>query len=477
MEKILIVDDESSVQESLNTILKENYEILSATDGIQAVEIFHEQTPHLVLLDITMPLQNGLEVLRKIRESDTSVPVIMLTAANMVKTAVEAMKMGATDYLTKPFDIEELKLAIQKAVKTRELESEVKLLRSEVQKRYSFNNIIGKSRAMQEIYNQIEQVADTKSTVLITGESGTGKELVARALHYQSIRRHKPFIAINCAAIPEGLIESELFGHERGAFTDASSRRSGQFELAHQGTLFLDEIADLSLTTQAKLLRVLQDKEFTRLGANRPIRVDVRLIAASNKDLQVLIQKGLFREDLYYRINVVSFNLPPLRQRKEDIPPLIKHFLAKKAADSGLPLKECSKESLAILIQYGWPGNIRELENVIEQVITLSSDRVISPTDLPPQIKNQVLRNTLQHQSIAGELSFQQALMEFEKELILSALGKSNHVQTQAAQLLGISRRILRYRMETLGLLKKAHMTSSKETKECPTANKLSNRG
>lgn len=465
MKKILIVDDEASVQEALRTVLKEDYEILSAMDGIQAIEVFHEKNPHLVLLDIAMPSLNGLEVLHKIRESDASSPVIMLTATNMVKTAVEAMKMGATDYLTKPFDIEELKLVIQKVVATRELESEVKLLRSEVQKRYSFNNIIGKSRAMQEIYKRIEQVADTKSTVLITGESGTGKELVARALHYQSARRHKAFIAINCAAIPEGLIESELFGHERGAFTDASSRRIGQFELAHEGTLFLDEVSDLSPATQAKLLRVLQEKEFTRLGATSPIRVDVRLITASNKDLQTVIQKGLFREDLYYRINVVSFYLPPLRQRKEDIPLLIKHLLTKKAEESGLPLKECSKEALALLMQFDWPGNVRELENIIEQVITLSNHRVISPHDLPPQIKNQALRKTLQGQAVVGKLSFKQALIEFEKELILSALEKSAYVQTRAAQLLGISRRILRYKMQTLGLLKRERLIPTTKTK------------
>lgn len=465
MKKILIADDEASVQEALRTVLKADYEILFAMDGIQAIEAFREQNPHLVLLDIAMPSLNGLEVLHKIRESDTSSPVIMLTATNMVKTAVEAMKMGATDYLTKPFDIEELKLVIQKAVATHELESEVKLLRSEVQKRYSFNNIIGKSRVMQEIYNRIEQVADTKSTVVITGESGTGKELVARALHYQSARRHKPFIAINCAAIPEGLIESELFGHERGAFTDASSRRIGQFELAHEGTLFLDEISDLSPATQAKLLRVLQEREFTRLGATRPIRVDVRLITASNKDLQAVIQKGLFREDLYYRINVVSFYLPPLRQRKEDIPLLIKHFLSKKAEESGLPLKECSKEALTLLIQYDWPGNVRELENIIEQVITLSNHRVISPHDLPPQIKNQALQETLRGQAVVGKLSFKQALIEFEKELILSALEKSDHVQTRAAKLLGISRRILRYKMQTLGLLKRDRLTPITKTK------------
>jgi len=465
MKKILVVDDEAGVQESLRTVLKDNYEILSAMDGAQAIEVFHEQNPHLLLLDIAMSSLNGLEVLRKIRESDVSLPVIMITATNMVKTAVQAMKLGATDYLTKPFDIEELKLVIQKAVSTSDLESEVKLLRSEVQKRYSFNNIIGKSRAMQEIYNRIEQVADTKSTVLINGESGTGKELVARALHYRSSRCHKAFIAINCAAIPEGLIESELFGHERGAFTDASSRRIGQFELAHEGTLFLDEISDLSPATQAKLLRVLQEKEFTRLGATRPIRVDVRLVTASNKDLQNVIQKGLFREDLYYRINVVSFYLPPLRQRKEDIPLLIKHFLTKKAEESDLPLKECSKEALALLMQYDWPGNVRELENIIEQAITLSNERVISSNDLPSEIKNQALRGTLQEQTAIGNLSFKQALIEFEKELILSALEKSADVQTRAAQLLGISRRILRYKMHTLGLLKRDRLSPVTKTK------------
>jgi DNA-binding NtrC family response regulator len=455
MKKILVVDDEPSIQESLKTLLKEDYEILSAMDGTQAIEVFNEQNPHLLLLDIAMSSGNGLDVLRKIRESDALLPVIMVTATNMVKTAVQAMKLGATDYLTKPFDIEELKLVIQKAVATRALESEVRLLRSEIQKRYSFDNIIGKSRTMQEIYNRIEQVADTKSTVMITGESGTGKELVARALHYQSSRRHKPFIAINCAAIPEGLIESELFGHERGAFTDASSRRVGQFELAHEGTLFLDEISDLSPATQAKLLRVLQEKEFTRLGATRPIRVDVRLIAASNKDLQEVIQKGLLREDLYYRINVVSFYLSPLRERKEDIPLLIKHFLTKKSEESNLTLKDCSKEALALLMQYDWPGNVRELENIVEQAITLSNDCVISPNDLPTQIKNQALRGTLQEQTVVGKMSFKQALIEFERELILSALEKSADVQTRAAQLLGISRRILRYKMHILGLLKK----------------------
>jgi two-component system response regulator AtoC len=465
LKKILVVDDEPSVQESLRTILKDNYQILSAMDGVQAIEVFHEQNPHLLLLDIAMTSLNGLEVLRKIRESNVSLPVIMITATNMVKTAVQAMKLGATDYLTKPFDIEELKLVIQKAVSTSDLESEVKLLRSEVQKRYSFNNIIGKSRAMQEIYNRIEQVADTKSTVLITGESGTGKELVARALHYRSTRRNKPFIAINCAAIPEGLIESELFGHERGAFTDASSRRIGQFELAHEGTLFLDEISDLSPATQAKLLRVLQEKEFTRLGAARPIRVDVRLVTASNKDLQDVIQKGLFREDLYYRINVVSFYLPPLRQRKEDVPLLIKHFLTKKAEESDLRLKECSKDALVLLMQYDWPGNVRELENIIEQAITLSNERVISSNDLPAQIKNQALRGALQEQTAIGNLSFKQALIEFEKELILSALEKSADIQTRAAQLLGISRRILRYKMHTLGLLKKDRLTPAAKTK------------
>ena len=330
MKRALIVDDESSVRESLKIILKDRYKILLAENADQALTLFEQESPDVVLLDVIMPEMDGIAVLKRMRELDTTTPIIMLTATRMVKTAVEAMKLGATDYLGKPFDVEELKLVIEKVLATKDLEQEVRYLRSEVSRRYSFKSIIGKSREMQEIYTRIEQIADTRATALITGESGTGKELVARALHYNSSRKDRPFIAINCAALPDTLIESELFGHERGAFTDAQSRKIGQIEMADRGTLFLDEIADLSLPTQAKLLRVLQEKEFMRVGGTQLIRVDMRLITATNKDLPEALKRGQLREDLYYRINVIPIHLPPLRERTEDLPLLISHFLAKK---------------------------------------------------------------------------------------------------------------------------------------------------
>src|SRR5439155_23438122 len=289
-------------------------------DAHEGLDQFRREPPNLILLDVILPDSDGLTLLQTIRAEDPHIPVIMLTAMKTVKTAVDAMKMGAADYVTKPFDLEELRLIVAKALAAEDLEREVRRLRAQVVSRYAFHNLIGKSPSMQEIYSKIEQIADARTTVLITGESGTGKELVARALHYNSSRRDRPFIALNCAAIPETLIESELFGHEKGSFTDALARRAGQFELAHGGTLFLDEIGDLSLSTQAKLLRVLQEREFTRIGGSHPIRVDVRFIAATNKNVVELLRRKLFREDLYYRINVISLYLPPLRDRRETFP-------------------------------------------------------------------------------------------------------------------------------------------------------------
>lgn len=453
MKKILIVDDESGVRESLTMILKDQYRVLSAENGKEALTLFERECPHLVLLDIILPEIDGISILKRIREMDVSTPVVMLTATLMVKTAVEAMKMGATDYLSKPFDVEELKLVIEKALTTKELEQEVKYLRSQVTRRYSLQNIIGKSRAMQEIYNKIEQIADTRTTALITGESGTGKELVARALHYNSSRKDKPFVAINCAALPESLIESELFGHERGAFTDAQMRKIGQFEVADGGTLFLDEVADLSQATQAKLLRVIQEKEFTRVGGTRMIRVDVRLIAATNKNLDEALKNGTFREDLYYRINVVPIHMPPLRERKEDIPLLASHFLAKKAEEERQPPKEFSPGAMELMMDYDWPGNVRELQNIIEQVVTLCPNPVIQPEDLPNLFRKQIKAMSLKEQTLAGKMPFERAVMEFERDIILEALRKTRYVQTHAAELLGISRRILKYKMDLLGIV------------------------
>src|SRR5213080_512375 len=360
--RVLVVDDEPGIRTSLQMTLEPAYEVLCASDAQEGLARFRQELPNLVLLDVLMPGSDGLGLLQSMRSEDPTVPVIMLTAVKTVKTAVEAMKIGAADYLTKPFDVEELRMIVAKALATQALEHEVRYLRSQVLKSYAFHNLVGKSPAMQEIYSKIEQVADTRTTVLITGESGTGKELVARALHYNGARRDRPFIAINCAALPETLIESELFGHEKGSFTDAQARKPGQFELAHGGSLFLDEIGDLSLPTQAKLLRVVQEREFTRIGGTHPIKVDVRIMAATNKSLEDLLRRKEFREDLYYRINVVSLYLPPLRERREDIPYLAKHFLERRRQEDKRSPQEFAKESLEILSKYNWPGNVRELE-------------------------------------------------------------------------------------------------------------------
>ncbi|MGB5044471.1 MAG: sigma-54 dependent transcriptional regulator, partial [Nitrospira sp.] len=341
--RVLLVDDEPRVRASLRTVLEPTYEILEAADAAEGLKSFKHDAPDLVLLDVILPGTDGLAALQTMRTENRAVPVIMLTGTKSVKTAVDAMKLGAADYLSKPFDVEELQIVIERTLGKQELEQEVRQLRAQVVQRYAFHNLIGKSPAMQEIYAKIEQVADSRTTVLVTGESGTGKELVAKAIHYNSARRERPFVALNCAALPETLIESELFGHEKGSFTDATARRVGQFELAHTGTLFLDEIGDLSAATQAKLLRVLQEREFTRVGGVQSIKVDVRIVAATNKNLDEMVRKNQFREDLYYRINVIALYLPPLRERGEDIALLAKHFLAKRIEEEKRPPQEFTK--------------------------------------------------------------------------------------------------------------------------------------
>ncbi|HQV45390.1 MAG TPA: sigma-54 dependent transcriptional regulator, partial [Nitrospira sp.] len=370
--RVLLVDDEPRVRASLRTVLEPTYEILEAADAAEGLKSFKHDAPDLVLLDVILPGTDGLAALQTMRTENRAVPVIMLTGTKSVKTAVDAMKLGAADYLSKPFDVEELQIVIERTLGKQELEQEVRQLRAQVVQRYAFHNLIGKSPAMQEIYAKIEQVADSRTTVLVTGESGTGKELVAKAIHYNSARRERPFVALNCAALPETLIESELFGHEKGSFTDATARRVGQFELAHTGTLFLDEIGDLSPATQAKLLRVLQEREFTRVGGVQSIKVDVRIVAATNKNLDEMVRKNQFREDLYYRINVIALYLPPLRERGEDIALLAKHFLAKRIEEEKRPPQEFTKGSLELISHYPWPGNVREMENIIEQAFIWS---------------------------------------------------------------------------------------------------------
>jgi len=463
--RVLLIDDEARVRASLKAVLEPTYETIQAADAKEGLELFRREAPHLVLLDVILPGTDGLSILQTLRAEDRTAQVIMLTGTKSVKTAVDAMKFGAADYLSKPFDVEELRMIVEHALKDQELQREVKQLRAQVVRRYAFHNLIGKSPSMQDIYTKIEQVADSRTTVLITGESGTGKELVAKALHYNnSARRERPFIALNCAAIPETLIESELFGHEKGSFTDATARRVGQFELANNGTLFLDEIGDLSAMTQAKLLRVLQEREFTRVGGVQPIKVDVRIVAATNKNLEDLVRKGHFREDLYYRINVIALYLPPLRERGEDVPLLAKHFLAKRIEEENRPSQEFSKDAVDLLSRYPWPGNVREMENIIEQAFIWSKGSdLINPEHLPNILKNDTRSSSLRDDTLSGRLSLEKAVMEFEREIILDALKRKNYVQTHAAELLGISRRMLKYRMDTLGIGRPDQEVSTEE--------------
>ncbi|HUL20152.1 MAG TPA: sigma-54 dependent transcriptional regulator [Thermodesulfobacteriota bacterium] len=452
LRSILVVDDEVGARESLKMILKNDYEVFSAKDAEEAFLHIKERSPDVILLDIILPDLDGLKVLERIKQNDPDMVVIMITATRTVKTAVEAMKLGAYDYVTKPFDIDELRLIISRSLSTKALEQEVKYRREEMDKDFDFRNIIGKSKSMKEIFKVVKQIADSKSTALIMGESGTGKELISRAIHYNSNRKNYPFVTINCAAIPETLIESELFGHEKGAFTNAIEKKLGRFEVAHQGTLFLDEIGELSLATQAKILRFLEEREFNRVGGSKTIKVDVRLITATNKDLNQMIKKGGFREDLYYRINVVPILIPPLRERKEDIPVLIEHFIGKFGVESDKKVKGITKEALELMIQYEWPGNIRELENLIERVITLTANEYIQLNELPPFFKSVPKVDGLKESVLDGKVSFLEAEEEFEREVILDALKKTNYIQSHAAEILGISRRILKYKMDKLGI-------------------------
>jgi DNA-binding NtrC family response regulator len=446
MKKILIVDDELGTRESLRTIFKKDYEVHTASSGEEALEAVREDNLDLVLLDILMPRMDGIEVLQRIKEVN-SCHVIMLTAMRNVKTAVNAMKMGAFDYIVKPFNVDEIKMVVEKALSTRDLMREVEYLRSELDKSYNFANILGTTEAMRKVFHVIRQAADTRSTVLVSGESGTGKELVARAIHYNGPRRNKPFVAINCAAIPESLMESELFGHERGSFTSAHARKAGQIEQASEGTLFLDEITELSPYTQAKILRFLQEKEINRVGGARPIKVDTRVIAATNKNPEKALEEGTLRDDLYYRINIIPIALPPLRERKDDIPLLVGYFLKKMSTQESKRAPSVTSEALDLLVQYHWPGNVRELENLIERAFILTRGDKIVPDDIAPHLKP-----SIKHKVLSGALSLDKAEEEFERDVILEALNKSNHVQTRAAQLLGVSRRILKYKMDKWGI-------------------------
>ncbi len=450
--KILVVDDEEAVRESIGIVLRPEYKVDFAIGGDEALRKLKEDAPDLVLLDLIMPGISGLEVLRRIRQEDHTLPVVILTGARTVSTAIEAMKAGAADYLTKPFDVEELLIAVRRAIEGVALERELHRLRAELASRFGLGGLIGKSAKMRKIFGRIAQVADTRSTVLITGESGTGKELVARALHFHSSRRDRPFVVVNCAALPEGLIESEVFGHERGAFTDAHARKLGQFEVANGGTLFLDEVAELTPGTQAKLLRVLQEREFLRVGGTKPIRTDVRLVTATNQNLEKRMRSGYFREDLFYRINVVPIQMPPLRDRAEDIPLLLTHFLAQHAPPGGGPVRRFAPEAVEVLLRYPWPGNVRELENLVEEVVALTPRDPIGARDLPPRLRGKPALPNLREDTLQGRISLEDAVRSFEDDLIREALERTRGNQTQASSLLGISRRMLKYKMDRLGI-------------------------
>ncbi len=462
--RVLIVDDEAGVRDSLRLLLKSSFDVHTAEDGQQALSVIDDIKPDLILLDVLMPNLDGMQTLKQLKERSIEAPVIMLTATNTVKTAVQAMKWGAVDYLSKPFEVEELTTLIIGTLSN----ADVRLTAgAENSGRHipapaaDFGPMVGKCGGMSELFQKVRQVAERDTTVLITGESGTGKELIARQIHELSPRKNKPFIALNCAAIPETLIESELFGHERGAFTHAVERRIGHCELADGGTLFLDEIGELSLPVQVKMLRFLQEQEFYRVGRSKPIKVDVRIIAATNKNLEELIKSKMFRQDLYYRINVIGVNLPPLRDRYEDIPSLVEHFLQKFSPVYGGKKLQLSPEAMNILVQYDWPGNVRELENVIESLMALSPQEQVTDADLPRKLKARSSLEGFKAPAFDDSMKFEEAEKMFESEMILKALRKTNFVQTRAAELLGISRRILKYKMDKLGISDRPEVANS----------------
>ncbi len=455
MDTLLIIDDEKSLLEVLEVVFKkEGYEVKTATSGGEALEILNGNSVDLVITDIRMPHISGMEILRYVKENKPEVPVIVITAYGSISQAVEALKAGALDYIVKPFDVEELKILVARGLERKHLEMENILLKKDLKEKFRFEDMIGKSRVMQEIYLLIEKVAGTDSTVLITGESGTGKELAARAIHNLSRRKDKPFVTINCAALPENLLESELFGHTKGAFTGAVAEKKGMFEVANKGTLFLDEIGEMSPWLQVKLLRALQEKKIRRVGGTEEIPVDVRVIAATNQDLKKRIEEGKFREDLFYRLNVISFEMPPLRKRVEDIPLLVQHFLQKYCQQMGKKMKRLVPEVVGIFEAYPWPGNIRELENVIERIVAIEDRETITTACLPPEMLGIVKKEEYRIELVPG-FNLNDHLDEIAKKYILKALEKSGGRMKKAAPMLGVSYRTLRYLNEKYGLKSK----------------------
>ncbi|UCG05642.1 MAG: sigma-54-dependent Fis family transcriptional regulator [Desulfobacterales bacterium] len=454
METILIVDDEKNYLTILTAILEEEgFEVLTALSGQEALEIQKTSDVDLVLTDMKMPVMDGIELLEHIKAIDPELPVVMMTAHGTVDKAVEAMQKGAYSYILKPFDNQRLIIYVKKAISVFQVIKENRRLRNTVESQYSFGNIIGKSKPMQDVFETIQKVAPSSATVLIEGESGTGKELVAKSIHFNSSRRNRPYVAVNCSALAESLLESELFGHERGAFTGAVAMKKGRFELADSGTLFLDEIGELSPNLQVKLLRVLQEKVIERVGGVRPLAVDIRIIAATNKNLKEEMVRGRFREDLFYRLNVVHIVLPALKERKEDIRLLVNHFIGKYASErnSSIPVTGVDQEVDRLFYDYSWPGNVRELENVIERVMILCPGDTIRVSDLPKGFKDNV-HNTLHLEGIPADAKLYDTLAMIEKALIERALKMTNNVQAHAAELLGIGKSGLNQKLKKYNL-------------------------
>lgn len=454
--RILVVDDEESIREFLDIMLrKEGYEVTLAEDGAKAIDILKKKSFDMVISDLQMPNVTGMELLKHVKESYPDLIFMIITAFGTTESAVEAMKLGAYDYITKPFKIDEVRINIANALKSHTLEVENRVLKKELKKEYSFQNLVGNSETMHRIYDLINRVAQSPTNVLITGESGTGKEMVAKAIHYNGPLKDKPFVTVNCGAIPENLMESEMFGHKKGSFTGAIADKSGLFEVANGGTLFLDEVGELPLTIQVKLLRALQERVIRRVGATEDTKVEVRIIAATNRNLEEMVKQGGFREDLYYRLNVINIKTPPLRERKDDIPQLAQHFLKKYAERFAKPVQTVSEEAMEVLKKYDYPGNVRELENIIERTVALEASSTILPESLPPFVVTPTGRKMASANEIeVGDegLDLEKVIGQIEKELLIKAIHRAKGVKKNAAKLLGITFRSMRYRVDKYGL-------------------------
>jgi two-component system response regulator AtoC len=450
---VLVADDDASIRSLLRQLLQdEGYTVNEAATGVEVVDKVKESSPDLVIMDVRMPELDGIEALSRVRATSPKTAVLIMTAFGSSNAAIRAMELGAFDYVTKPFELEKINYTVQKVFEYQDLAKEVEVLRGEVSSLVQTERIVGNSPAMQEVYKTVGKVAKSDATILVTGESGTGKELVAEALHYNSSRRAGPLVKVSCAALPETLLEAELFGHEKGSFTGALTQRRGRFELADKGTIFLDEIGEMSLQTQTKLLRVLQDRKIERVGSSIPIKTDIRVIVATNKDLKKQVEQNKFRDDLFYRLNVINIHMPALRDRKEDIPALVEHFLAKHRYSATAQPAAISEEALRRLMEYDWPGNVRDLENVIERAVVLSRGQIITSRELPfgdQEGDHEEGEGT----DVPSERSFfKKSVAQFEKDLIMKALRDAAGNRSKAAEMLGIYRRLLYAKIKEYGL-------------------------